>query len=154
MPKKTIKRKKIELKLVRNSGCIALDLKIPTDFEEFFKSLSEGKKQSSTYWFVNKTKSQPADFYKLTKSYEEIEKKFYNSFNHYGYGLIQNQKINLAPLRTIGASKGIIIYSKRFDEISNFALSFYIKELGLYTKKLYEEMIANKTITATITFEL
>lgn len=152
MPKEI---KKIEMSLLRDEkGCAVLELLLPHEFEEFYASLQKGETKQSKFWFLDKERRKPALFYTLTPEYKTNELRITKHYNDYGRGLLRNEAINLAPLRTINNSKKITIYSKRFDDISNFALSYYIKEFGVSAKSIYEQLIAKKQLKALITFEL
>jgi len=146
-------KKKLYITLERDNKGINIYLKIPQEFEDYFSELSKGEIKISNCWKYSN--GEGAKFYTLTDEYQEMERKFtYNSFNSYGDGLIKDEKINLAMLRSVGASQGISIYSNKFLPIDNMDFERYIRELGSYAKKIWESFISKKKLKAIITFEL
>lgn len=154
--KKTLKvmtTKKIAIEVKKENGDIKLTIKIPTELETFFKKISNGKTAVSETW--KDEEGNGKKFYVLTKEYEEIEKKIGGYvFNDYGNGLIKNDMINLAPLRTEGAGNGITITSGKFVSLANIDFETYVRELGVVVKKLWESVIAENEIKAVISFEI
>ena len=150
----TQKKKKIYLTLERNKGQIKLRVKVPAEMEEFFSELSENKSQASTRWLD--AIGEGVKFYTLTEEYQALEQKLTLSsiFNDFGESLLRDRdRINLAPLRVVGASKGITITCKKFTAITNLDFEYYIKELGRAAKQLWENCIAKQRINAVLTFE-
>lgn len=154
--KKKVEIKKINIRLKRDNDAFGLHIKIPKEMEKFFSGLSKGKTQKSGSWKYKDGKG--AEFYQITKDYEKLEKEINHTrqtTNEYGHGLLKNGHIvNLAPLRSVGASKGIHIFCDRFANISNMDFKFYIEELGKCAKDLWAGVIANKEVKAEITFEI
>jgi len=145
--------KKIEITLERSSEGSSIYLKIPKKMEVFFAKLSKNEIKESEVWkYAN---GNGAKFYILSKNYQDFERKLGNGsvYNDYGDGLIRNETINLAPLRSVGAWKGVELKSDRFVG-NNMDLEFYVRELGVYAKKIWENIIAKKKIKALITFEV
>jgi hypothetical protein len=152
------RNKKIIIKLSGRQDKISLYLKIPKEMEDYFKNLSASKTEKSNYWFIRKKEliSDQAEFYCISDQYSGVEKTFYQSaFNSYGCGLIDNSgRINLAPLRTCGASKGVYLTSERFGNISNIDFEYYIRKLGENAKEIWKNFITPKEIKAVISFEI
>ena len=156
-----IKKKKITITLERKNDNVFLHLKIPIELERFFRKISNNETQKSIKWFsdINSNINTAAKFYKLTQEYQRIERKVNNNtnlnfFNDYGDGLIRDGSINLALLRTVGASKGVKLYCDRSWGIDNMDLENYVRHLGLFTKKLWEQVITRQKLKAIISFEI
>jgi len=154
--KETILKKdsdnKLKLTIEKDRNKLLLFVKIPAEMEGFFKELSGGKTQISEVWLSGK---KPAEFYKLTTEYENIEKKFSNYvFNSYGDGLFRDNKVNLAPLRTLNASEGVLIWSKKFVGLANMDFEYYVRELALCVKKIYENVITSQKIECEIIIKI
>ncbi len=152
MENKTTKKRKAYIEITKETGNIFINLKIPLEIEEFFKSVSGGETQESNAWY---SKGKGVIFYKQTK---EIEKKLTDIedyvFSDYGSGLMRDNFINVSILRSVGASKGIKINSKAFSSFTNADLQEYVRRLGLYIKKLWESNISSTKIKSVITFEI
>ena len=149
---KTIKKKMI-FNLKKEGKDTFIYLKIPEELENFYKNLSKGETSKSGFWLLEN--GEGAEFYNLNQEYEKEEKKNIGYvFNNYGSGLFDGEKINLAFLRTLGASKGIKIKSEKFEAISGMELEFYIRELGNFTKRIWEHFINKKEVRAVISFEI
>lgn len=149
-------KKEIEITLERTKDSqFMLFIKIPTELEKFFANISENKTNKSTRWNLQNGKG--AEFYTLTPKYESMEAKInekFSVFNNYGSGLYASDKINLAPLRTVGASKGITLVSKKFVSITNLDFQQYIRVLAECTKKIWTSFISGKKLRGVITFEI
>ncbi len=146
-------KKILYITLERENGNLFIFIKVPEEIESFFKELSKGKTKQSEVWLTPDNKG--AEFYLLTPQYEEMEKKINSMFfNDYGSGLINGDRINLAPLRTVGASMGVKLKSDRFSQMPNLDLEFYIRELGRGVKNLWESSISKEKIKGVLTFEI
>jgi len=149
------KMKHIKLSLERRDNELGFSIKLPKEFEELFAKMSDGKTQKSSTW--KKEDGSEAEFYILTNEYKELEERLNGIIPHcndYGARLFQRERVNLAPLRTVGTAKGCFIRSDRFDELSNLDFKFYLEQLGRCAKRFWEGMIQEKKVCATITFEI
>ncbi len=146
-------KKKIYITLEKDAMGISISLKIPEEIEEYYKSLSKGELQLSKGWFLKKGSGAP--FYKLNEDALRNEKRIdSDTFSDFGNGLLRNDDINTAILRTVGASEGIKITSEHFSSVNNIDLEYYVKRLGSFTKRLWETSISKKVIKSVITFEI
>ena len=154
------KHKKIFLALTRlPDGKLEFKIKIPVELERFFEQMSSKEIEQSAQW-LDKGKSG-LEFYLLNENYKKVENTLSRQFgalyfNDYGSGLFKNNRINLAPLRTKGASKGsgVSMISSKFEAISNLEFEDYIRKLGEATKTIYNYFINGKKIKAYLTFEV
>ena len=152
-----MKTKKISITLERKNEDVIISLKIPFELEKFFKKISNNESQKSSKWLI--VGDTGAKFYKLNDEYLRIERKIsstnYSSFNDYGDGLIRDgNRINLALLRTVGASKGVKLRCHNSWDIDNLDMENYVRNLGLFTKKFWEQVIMRQKLKAIISFEL
>ncbi len=152
------KQKRINITLERDAENVGLYIKVPKDFEDYFAKLSKGEVETSGTWYHKDDTG--AKFHKLTDQYQKISDSLnrdYPCFNSYGNGLVESTRsdsINIAPLRTVGASKGIRIHSSRFDEMNAVDFELYIRRLAGIAKKLWDGFIGTKKVKATIAFEV
>jgi hypothetical protein len=150
--KKHVQKRNAYVEIKKEGGKMCISFKIPSEIEDFFKSISEGKTKKSGAWFKGE---EGVEYYAQP---EELERKLTsidgNVFSDFGSGLIRDGRINVAVLRCVGSSKGVKITSDGFSAVSNAELQDYIKKIGLYIKKLWESNISSTTIKSTITFEL
>lgn len=142
------------LGLRRNGGKLELSIKIPSELETFFKTLSENNTETSRTW-LSGTSGQK--FYKLADSWAKIQTALqnhgYNIYNDYGDGIVQNGRaFNIAPLRTVGASEGVVITADKFADMPMIDFELYVKKLGEVTKILFTEFVAQREVKAVITF--
>lgn len=163
--KKTTTKKitpEIKIKLERINNQTILNIQIPEKMEKFFKSISSNEKRMSERWAHKNQKG--AEFYVINSAYNLTEKKITSkiatyslqTFNDYGDGLYRDNAINLAPLRTVNASKGIRIFNHSNENwnLENIDLENYIRKLADFSKKLWESVIEKQQIKAIISFEL
>ena len=146
------KKRKAYIEITKETGKIYISLKIPTEIEDFFKNISEVKSRTSETWFQ---KDKGVEYYSQPK---ELEKKLTEIdeyvFSDFGSGLMRDNLINVAILRTIGCSKGVKIHSDGFSSLTNADLQDYVRRLGLYIKRLWESNISSTKIKSVITFEI
>lgn len=151
--KKFTKTKKAYVEITKEIGCIYLSIKIPSEVEDLFKSMSKNNIKKSNAWFDKDNIG--IDYYaqpeELERKLVEIEKEVYSDF---GSGLMRDNYINVAVLRCVGASNGVKIHSEGFDSLSNADLQDYVRRIGLYIKKLWETNITTTKIKSIISFEL
>lgn len=154
-------KKQITLTLERSQDKVKLVLRVPKEVEDYYKAISDGETQRSNVWFLESESDNPigAQFYKLTDKTAKIAdslSRYYPCFDNFGAELLDGERINLAPLRTVGASseKGVVIYSNRFDSVNMIDFEAYIKRLGALTKMLWLDYIGSKQVKAVISFEL
>ena len=147
------KKEKILLNIERKKGKLTLYVKIPKRLEDYFEKASNSITKQSSMW-KNK-EGEGCMFYELSPEYIQLEQKLsFAVFNDYGDGLMRHEKINLAPLRTVGASKGIYLFADSFQAIDNVNFEYYIRQLGMCTKGIWEQMIRDKSVKAIISFEV
>ena len=148
-----MKKEKILLNIERKKGKLTLYVKIPKRLEDYFSGASANETQQSTTW--QDKEGVGCVFYILSDAHRELETSLsYATFNDFGDGLIRQNRINLAPLRTVGASKGVYLFASNFQAIDNVNFEHYIKQLGLCTKMIWETMIRDKKVKAIISFEV
>lgn len=150
-----MKKKKITITLERKNDNVIIHLKIPFELERFFQRISNSEIKKSSKWFL--AKNTHAQFYGLTEEYQRIERKVNPSmsFNDYGDGLIRDgNRINLALLRTVGASKGVKLHCAGSWGVDNMDLENYVRNLGMFTKKFWEQVIERQKLKAIISFEI
>lgn len=149
------KKRKMWIKLDRENGNVVLNLRVPQEIEDYYKTISGGEMQTSSKWvFADNT---PVKFYKLSEEALKLEKRTDNqTFSDYGNGLVDSDYINTAMLRTVGVSskKGVEIMSKHFNNTSNIDLKYFLDRFGLFVKLLWEGSISRKKIQALITYEI
>ena len=147
------KKEKILLNIERKKGKLTLYVKIPKRLEDYFAKASGSTTKQSGMW---KDKyGQGCQFYELSDEYVQLERKLaFAVFNDYGDGLMRHEKINLAPLRTVGASNGVYLFADSFQAIDNVNFEYYIRQLGMCTKGIWEQMIRDKSVKAIISFEV
>ena len=160
-------KKKLKITLERNGGEIKIKVKIPKEIEELYKNQAQGKTRISQVWkdeqgnglkfylsggAVNETGTETETTERRISYIRETD---YRYFNDFGQGLIDGNRINLAILRSVGASEGICLKAETsIIGNGNLDLEHYIRELGVYVKELWERSISKQKITAKITFEL
>lgn len=149
-------QKKVNITLERDNGVVKLLIKIPKEVEDYFSNLSGGVQKISKVWL--KEDGSGCKFYQVTPAYEVIEKRLSTEgrvFNDFGELLIgSNEAVNLAPLRTVGASEGVTLVCGGFASIDNLTFEYYIKQLAIIVKGLLENCIAKKKIVAEITYKV
>jgi hypothetical protein len=153
------KVEEIDFKIERDGRTAKIFIKIPEKMEEYFKGLSNGVVKTSKTWFSQKEGEKPkgVDFYALTDEYKALEEKInnYRVFNSFGDGLINDEKkINLAPLRIVGASEGVEIFSDNFTSLDNLGLKYFITKLAEASKEIWSNCISKKIIKGKIRFEI
>jgi len=152
------KDKIIRMEIQRRNNEIIFFLKIPKEIESFFEKSSSPNAEASQCW--KDKDGNGLRFYRISPEIKaRLDNLGLNSsgyLNDYGNGLmdvLNDNRINIAPLRTIGVSKGIWMHCENLD-VRNIDFEYYIRELGSFTKELYENLIANKKIKAEIVFEI
>lgn len=144
--------KEFIIQIVRDREHIGLKLKGPEELEELFQELSDQVVRSSVWKMEN---GDGAEFYKVNESYDKIEETITkHTFNDYGSGLVQEGEINLAPLRTKGLANGVEIYSDRFSQTNGIEIETYCRKLAQATKKIMENFLQEKEVTAKLTITL
>ena len=152
-PIKKTKKKKLIITLSKTTAGTLVELKVPAEIEAFFKEASGGKTKCSQMWHTKDGK--PAEFYYQTPELEgKLSRLDTDTFSDFGHDLIEGYKVNVAILRTCGASKGVKLLSKNFNTISNAELQNYSTRLGKYGAKLWENCISKTKIKSIITFEI
>lgn len=153
--------KKIRISVKREGARVCLAIKVPTEIEEFYKNLApSGGVQTSSVWL--KSENEGADFYLDSPKHKKLVDNLgyigdITAYSNFGGGLISDTgKINIAPLRAVGASsdEGVILYSDRFDTTNMVDFELYIKNLAQIAKKLWVDYISNNEVKANITFEV
>jgi len=155
-----MKKKRIVISLERDKGALKIKMKMPKELEAFFKKISNGEVQQSTYWRNENGEGQT--FYNLSDEYNTMIKNILDNKNihfvdNYGSGLVSGggypTKYNIAPLRTKGISEGISLVSEKFESVSNLEIEEYICNIGQITKYIWEGLINKTKIKAIITLE-
>ena len=150
-------KREVIIELDRQENRVSIKLRIPSELEDFFKVISEELTHTSERWFKNAELSDNAVFYENTDKYHEITEKLnvmgLHTYNDFGDGLLKQRLINLAPLRCVGVSQGITLYSENFNE-TGIDFEMYIRELAIAIKAIWREFISKKTIKAVITYDI
>ena len=146
-------KRKVFITIEKQVGKVIVSLKVPDEIEDFFRKASKGVNKTSTNWKTAddedvKFYNQPSELERQLTALDDY------CFSDYGSGLINGSRINVAILRTVGASKKIDITCETFASISNAELENYVRRLGLYIKKLWETAIATTKIKSVITYEI
>ena len=151
-----MRNKKLHLQVERVQVEYLLKVRIPVALEELFKKMSEGAEpHKSTVWVL--PNGEGAKFYNRSMQYQRMEERLAgNTLNDYGASLIEGSRVNIAPLRTIGASKGVTLTCKKWNtnNPNNLDLDYYVKELAQYAQAIWKEYIQKAKIKATITFDV
>lgn len=154
-------KKKIYLTLEREKGNIKIKIKTPVELETFFKTISNGETETSTYW--KDENGNGLKFYKINPEYAEKIKQVLDGeryFDNFGGGLIDgtrnyNSLYNIAPLRTAGVGGDYMtLCSAKFEGVSSLELEDYIKRLGNFTKSIWSALINKTKIKSVLTFEI
>ncbi len=150
-------KKEVIIELNREDNRVSITIKIPQELEDFFRAISEDIKHNSVRWFKDTELTENAVFYENTPKYNEITEKLtamgLHTYNDFGDGLLKNRLINLAPLRCVGVSGGIILYSENFQE-TGIDFEMYIRELAIAIKAIWKEFINKKSLKAVITYDI
>lgn len=150
-------QREVIIELDRQDIRVSLKIKIPKELEDYFKSISEPDTATSERWFMDKELTEKAKFYKHTSRFNELAEKLNTmglyTYNDFGDGLLRNRQINLAPLRCVGVSDGINLFSENFAE-TGIDFEMYIRELAVAIKTIWREFISKKTIKAVITYDI
>jgi len=148
----------ISIKLMRNGFDILMNIKVDEKIEAFFKQASlEGDSAdngNSAVDGVAKTSAKWFDAEGNGLSYYVKNRKLSNLvpgtrvIDNFGNGLLEQDAINLAFLRTVGVSKGVTI--KTTDLLSVEEMKDYIQRLASWTKAFYQEHLVDTEVLAEI----
>lgn len=145
-------KKAVEFKIDRDGSELTLWLKVSPEIERFFKQMAAGKTKESGKWYGQDDK--PLSFYEVSDRYAQFKHWLSGRhyFNDYGDGILEGGGANIAPLRTVGASKGVTL---RCGELVSYeGLIDYAHSLGEFTKDLYQNYIRDGGVKATISVEV
>lgn len=150
-----MRNKKLHLQVEKANGFYKLKIRIPSELEDVFKKMGEGIEPKISSVWLNE-QGQGVQFYSVSEEHRVADSNLSNCvFNNFGAGLLDGELINIAPLRTIGASKGVTITCNRWDTgSSNLDLDYYVRELALYCKTAWSKYVQKKKIKALITFDV
>ncbi len=150
---KTGKKLYGDIVINKNKEKISVFIKLPSEIEEWYKTINNGEKEISQTW--TDKNGVGVEFYKITSAIREKEKTiYYDSFSDFGKGLInEDSRINLAVLRTVGLTDGVEIFSKNFKNIANAQQEYFVKKLTEFIKKFWEQEISENTLKVRMTFE-
>lgn len=105
------------VEIVRTQDSLRVKLQVPEEIETFFMRQGDREKQQSGKWKVD---GNGAQFWKIGSGRALAE--FLNAnkcFNDYGDGLFNaDDKINIAPLRTVGATDGVTLTADTFNNVT------------------------------------
>jgi hypothetical protein len=139
----------INITLEKNGMDILLKLKVAEEVEAFFKNASNGNTEQSNYWLDEENNG--VIFYlkseKVAHKVPSIE-----VIDNFGSELIREGKINVALLRSVGASQGVTI--KCNDLLGYEEMKVYIEQLALWTRSFYETTMRPAQISAQIAFDV
>jgi len=146
-----MKKQKLRITIRRDIKGIYIYLKAQADFENFFKN---EKISRSAKW--QNAKGVGIDYYSENNNY--AFSKFlenHSVFSDFGKTLIDNYtSINIGILRAVGISKGIKMYSKHFDELSNLDIDYFLQKFANITKRLWREFLQKKEVKVLLTYEV
>jgi hypothetical protein len=150
---KTGKKLYGDIVINKNKEQISIFIKLPKEIEEWYKSVNGGLKETSNAWLDKN--GVGVEFYKISQEVREKERTVhYEVFSDFGKGFLnEDNRINLAILRTVGITDGIEIFSKNFKSIDNAQQEYYVKKLTEYIKKFWEREISENTLKVRMTFE-
>lgn len=139
----------INITLEKNGLDVLMRLKIDPEIEQFFKHASQGQTETSQVWL-----SENGSGLKFYKKSEAVGNKVtgFEVIDNFGSMLNDDNRINVALLRTVGASNGITI--KTEDLLSYEEMKSYIEDLAVWTRGFYEAVLRPASISATIGFEV
>ena len=136
----------IDVKIEKKPNAFHFSFKISALLEKIYKSRSES--------IIVSEKWQGLQFYSMPKiltndRYRSLLSQ-YNLFDDYGSELYNNQKFNIAFLRTVGGN-GTIIFP---TEIPYFEVSELMRNLKTVLSKMYEEFFQAYKIKTRFTIEV
>lgn len=139
----------LEIKRVKD-GTMSLSIKVPEELEKFFKDRAEGQTERSNLWFVDKEKTAGAEYYKLG-DWSDVQNALGEMYiNTAGGRLVDsNQRYNIAPLRLVGATGSVVVFSDRFN-VPNLEIETYLTRLADALKVIWLEFISEVNVKATI----
>lgn len=146
----------VELDLSRNGLNTILKIKVAPAIEEFFKQANGGEFETSSKWLDEN--SDGLRFYKKSETMSKLGDKR-QVMDNFGNGLLESSydntlKINVAPLRIVGASSPEGVTVSTDDLLSYEEMKQYIKALAEWTKAFYENDLQPAEIAGKISFEV
>lgn len=152
--------KNIEVAISKTSSGVGLRLKVPPELEALCKGIARGQKSESARW---RNFEAQASFYRVNGEWEAIMLEGSRAcgvrfYSDYGSEVLlgNDGEVNVAPLRTVGASgeDGVKLTSDGFSTITLAKMEEYVRRLGIFLKWLYKEHISEREVRATITLEV
>jgi hypothetical protein len=139
----------INITLEKNGLDVIMRLKIDPEIENFFKQAGNSQFETSAVWL-----DEAGTGLKFYKKSEAVAGKVqgFDAIDNFGSMLSDDGRINVALLRTVGASEGITI--KTEDLLSYEEMKSYIEDLAVWTRGFYESVLRPAGINATIGFEV
>mgnify|MGYP003471788559 FL=1 len=146
----------IELDLSRNGLNTILKIKVAPAIEEFFKQAVDGRMETSSKWLDEN--GDGLRFYKKSETMSRLGDQR-QVIDNFGNGLLENNgsntlKINVAPLRIVGASSENGVSITTDDLLSYEEQKQYIKALAEWAKIFYENDLQPAVIAGKISFEV
>jgi len=143
-------RELMDLEIVRDEK-IFISFRLAPEIEQFFKNVSAGEK-STTKWLL--ADGTPPKYYdwKTGDGIDAIADAFFGSvFNTYGERLFDGERANIAFLRTVHSSKGVVF---GFDEMmSKETLEQFAIQVRDFVIRLYKQFIRKVVVKASVQIE-
>ena len=139
--KKRVETRIMEIEVERNEEVI-INIRVAKEIEEFFKRNSTGIGESSN-WGMN--------FYKVTYN-GELGEFFRRVYDRYGEMLVDDRKVNIAILRTVGIGERTVTIRMK-NEYSEETLVSAVKQLKEIVKEIYQKWIRRVVIRCKLEIE-
>ncbi len=141
----------IDIGLVKEGLNTVMTIKVADELETYFKTLAGNDTEQSSKWLDKNNRG--LYFYKKVEAMSQKVGSV-QVMDNFGNGLFDDQtgRINVALIRTVGASKGISIKTQGLMTYSE--METYIKELATWVKGFYEEQMRPAEIKAKISMEV
>lgn len=141
-----IEKKKVNIEIYRKDNKTYFKFEIDPRIEKLYKDISEEIKESKGW--------EDLSFYlvpKITRS-EDYKSKLnrYRLFDDYGVGLLDDDKLNIAWIRTVGGKGEILIR----EPISFAELSLLFRNAIQFIKEHFEEQFQDFRIKGTLEVEI
>lgn len=148
----------INIVLQKNGMDVVLKLKVAPEIEDYFKRVASG--ESSRFEDVTHTEQsskwldESGTGLKFYIKSEKMGNKVpgIDVIDNFGNGLIDSGRINVALLRTVGASNEITIQTN--DLLSYEEMKSYIEDLANWTRAFYENVLRPAEIRVSVGFDV
>ena len=146
-----MRKEAIEVGLEKDGLNLTIRLKVAEEIENYFRDVAHGQTETSDKWLD--TNGSGLRFYAKN---ETMSRKVGSQqvMDNFGNGLFdyETDRINVALIRTVGASKGIVI--KANGLLSYAEMEQYVRELAIWVKGFYENQLRPSQISAKISLDV